>query len=55
MLDLLVEDRNAGERTRVPLGVVGSKLWINRLQEWTHEWDLEHRASDVALSPNIHD
>lgn len=52
---ILVEDRNAAQRSTGPLGKISIELGINRLEKWAHERDLECWPSDRAFLLDVHD
>lgn len=55
MIDLLVENRDTAERSAQPLGIIFLELRVDRLQEGPNEGDLESRAHDRALVPDVAD
>lgn len=44
-----MEDRDTTERPAQPFGVVFLKLWVDRLQERSHQGLFEYGAHDTTL------
>ena len=44
-----MEDGDAAEGARLPFGMVGLELGVNRLEEGAEKGDLEGRSDDGAL------
>lgn len=53
--DLLVEHRNATQRTASPLSKIVVELGIEYSDEGAHERDLESWTGNWALTPKIHE
>lgn len=50
-----MEDRDTAEGPAQPFGVVFLKLWIDGLQEGSHQRLLEDRAHDATLVEQVSD
>lgn len=50
-----MKNRNTAEFSAGPFCLVFLELGVHRFQKRTHEWDLERRAGDRALAPNVAD
>lgn len=48
-----MEDRNTTERSTCPFGLVLIEFGVHRLEEWTHERELEVRANNGSLLPDV--
>lgn len=52
---LLVEHRNTAQLAAVPFCFVLVEFGVDRLEEGSHEGDLERRTHDGALEPEVLD
>ena len=50
-----MEDGYAAERSTRPLRKICLELWMECLEKWSHERNLECRSSNRTFSLDVHD